>query len=489
MPVTDLSIKELSHQLNTGMVTSQQVIKEYLNHIRSVDGEVHSFLYVDEAGAMEKAKQADDARAAGKKSPSPLFGIPLAVKDIITVEGMPCTCGSKILEGYIPPYSATVVNRLEAAGMIVIGKTNTDEFAMGSTTENSAYGLTRNPWNLGHVPGGSSGGSAAAVSARMAPVALGTDTGGSVRQPAGFCGISGIKPTYGRVSRYGLVAYGSSLDVCGIFGASVEDIAPVYSAIAGHDNMDATTSITVPSTVLANKAKNLKGKRIGVPKEYFIGGLQAEVEREIRAALATLRGLGAELVDISLPHTEYAVPVYYIIAPAEASANLARFDGIRFGPQLQGKSMWDVFLRTRGEKFGDEVTRRIMLGTYALSSGYYDAYYGQAQKVRQRIRADFVKAFTQVDALVGPVAPTTALKIGAHSGDPLAMYLEDIYTVTANLAGIPGITIPVGFDDQGLPVGMQLLGNFFAEDDLFTIASVFQEHTHWHRQRPALAKA
>ena len=253
--------------------------------------------------------------------------------------------------------------------------------------------------------------------------------------------------------------------------------------------MDATTSITVPSTVLANKAKDLKGKRIGVPREYFIGGLQAEVEREIRAALATLRGLGAELVDISLPHTEYAVPVYYIIAPAEASANLARFDGIRFGPQLQGKSMWDVFLRTRGEKFGDEVTRRIMLGTYALSSGYYDAYYGQAQKVRQRIRADFVKAFTQVDAIVGPVAPTTALKIGAHSGDPLAMYLEDIYTVTANLAGIPGITIPVGFDDQGLPVGMQLLGNFFAEDDLFTIASVFQEHTHWHRQRPALAKA
>lgn len=488
MSLTSLTVSQIQLQLADGSITSEELTTSYLQQIERLDGGLHAYLHVEKEGALEKARAADKARKLDPGGQPALAGIPLAVKDIITVKDMPCTAGSRILEGYLPPYSATVVQKLEEAGMIILGKTNTDEFAMGSTTENSAYGATRNPWNTNHVPGGSSGGSAAAVAARLAPIALGTDTGGSVRQPAGFCGVSGLKPTYGRVSRYGLVAYGSSLDVCGVFGASVEDIWPVYQQIAGKDGKDATT-VEVPKTSTDLKPANLKGKRIGVPREYFIGGLQAEVEREIRNAIGVLAGLGAEIVDISLPHTEYAVPVYYIIAPAEASANLARFDGIRFGPRLDGKNMWDVFLRTRGEKFGDEVTRRIMLGTYVLSSGYYDAYYSQAQKVRGLIRQDFINAFKQVDAIVGPVAPTTALKLGAHSGDPLAMYLEDIYTVTANLAGIPGLSIPVGFDDNGLPVGMQLLGNFFDESNIMQIAGAYQQQTDWHSLRPAMVKA
>ena len=487
MTLLSLSISQLQQQLADGSLSSEALVTAYFEQIERVEPSIHSFLYLEKTNALNKAREADKGRIE-RRSQAPLLGIPVAIKDIITVQDMPCTAGSKILEGYIPPYSATVVQRLEAAGMIVIGKTNTDEFAMGSTTENSAYGPTRNPWNLDHVPGGSSGGSAAAVAARLAPVALGTDTGGSVRQPAAFCGVSGMKPTYGRVSRYGLVAYGSSLDVCGVFGASVEDIWPVYGQIAGIDGKDATT-VDQPIGKPDFGRKDLKGKRIGVPREYFIGGFQLEVEREVRNAIAVLKELGADIVDVSLPHTEYAVPAYYIIAPAEASANLARFDGIRFGPRIEGKGMWDIFFKTRGDKFGDEVTRRIMLGTYVLSSGYYDAYYSQAQKVRQLIRKDFVNAFTQVDALVCPVAPTTALKIGAHSGDPLAMYLEDIYTVTANLAGIPGISVPVGFDDAGLPVGMQLLGNYFAENQLLEIANVYQQHTTWHNMQPKIVTA
>jgi aspartyl-tRNA(Asn)/glutamyl-tRNA(Gln) amidotransferase subunit A len=321
----------------------------------------------------------------------------------------------------------------------------------------------------------------------MAPVALGTDTGGSVRQPAAFCGISGLKPTYGRVSRNGLIAYGSSLDVCGVFGAGVEDLWPVYQNMAGKDTLDATT-VDMPVTPPAAKYETLKGLRVGIPREYFIQGIQVEVENEIRKAIGVLAELGAEIVDVSLPHTEYAVPVYYIIAPAEASANLARFDGVRYGPRLEDQGMWDIFFKTRGEKFGDEVIRRIMLGTYVLSSGYYDAYYGQAQKVRRLIRNDFVDVFKKVDVVVGPVAPTTALKIGAHSGDPLSMYLEDIYTLTANLAGVPGLTIPVGFDAAGLPVGMQMLGNFFEENTLYQLGTVYQQHTDWHKQKPTGGK-
>jgi aspartyl-tRNA(Asn)/glutamyl-tRNA(Gln) amidotransferase subunit A len=402
------------------------------------------------------------------------------------VENMPCTCGSRILEGYIPPFTATAVKRLQDAGMIIVGKTNTDEFAMGSSTENSAYGVTHNPWDKSRVPGGSSGGSAAAVAARLVSAALGTDTGGSVRQPASFCGVTGLKPTYGRVSRYGLIAYGSSLDCCGVLARNAADAAAVFSVMQGSDPLDATTQDVPANPVELSNGANLQGVRIGIPKEYFIEGIQTEVEEKVRAAITILTSLGAEVLEVSLPHTEYALPVYYLIAPAEASANLARYDGIRFGPRIEGSHLWDVFTRTRGGKFGDEVTRRIMLGTYALSAGYYDAYYGQAQKVRTLIRRDFEQVFEQVDAIACPVAPTTAFPIGAHGDDPLAMYLEDVFTLPANLAGVPGLSFPVGFDTNGLPVGMQLMGRPFQEDLLLRTAHAFQQVTDWHTQTPNL---
>jgi aspartyl-tRNA(Asn)/glutamyl-tRNA(Gln) amidotransferase subunit A len=357
---------------------------------------------------------------------------------------------------------------------------------MGSSTENSAYGVTHNPWKLEHVPGGSSGGSAAAVAASLAPAALGTDTGGSVRQPASYCGVTGLKPTYGRVSRYGLVAYGSSLDTVGAFGRTAEDVAAVFALMAGYDPRDATTiDLPVPQIKL-ERPGNLKGLRVGVPAEYFIPGMQPEVESAVRLAIAELESLGAAVLPISLPHTEYALPVYYLIAPAEASANLARYDGVRFGPRIEGQAMWDIFFNTRGELFGSEVKRRIMLGTYALSAGYYDAYYGQAQKVRTLIRGDFTSAFEQVDAIAAPVAPTTAFRIGEHSDDPLAMYLEDVFTLPANLAGVPGLAFPVGFDPQGLPIGMQLMGPHFREDLLIQIAHAYQQATDWHLRKPPI---
>jgi aspartyl-tRNA(Asn)/glutamyl-tRNA(Gln) amidotransferase subunit A len=407
------------------------------------------------------------------------------------VAGVRCTCGSRILENYVPPFDATAVTRLRKAGAVITGKTNTDEFAMGSSTENSAYGPTHNPWSLDRVPGGSSGGSAAAVAARMIPAALGTDTGGSVRQPASFCGVTGIKPTYGRVSRYGLVAYGSSLDVVGAFGRSAADVAILFTTMAGPDPLDGTTADhPVPEVLLPEGEQTaegaLKGLRVGVPREYFIAGIQAEVEGSVRAAVRALEALGAEAREVSLPHTEYALPVYYLIAPAEASANLARYDGIRYGPRLEAEEMWDVYRRTRGSRFGPEVKRRIMLGTYALSAGYYDAYYGQAQKVRTLIKRDFETAFAQVDVIAAPVAPTTAFRIGEHGDDPLSMYLEDVYTLPANLAGIPGLTFPVGFDGEGLPVGMQLMGSRFKEETLFQVAHAYQQVAGWHDRSPSL---
>jgi aspartyl-tRNA(Asn)/glutamyl-tRNA(Gln) amidotransferase subunit A len=353
--------------------------------------------------------------------------------------------------------------------MVILGKTNTDEFAMGSSTENSAYGATRNPHDLSRVPGGSSGGSAAAVAAGMAPAALGSDTGGSVRQPASFCGVAGLKPTYGRVSRYGLVAYGSSLDCVGVFARTTAGAALVFQTMAGHDPLDATTA-AVPVPDLSRPSSPVSRLRIGVPAEYFIAGIQPEVEAAVRAAIAKLQSLGAEIKEISLPHTSYALPVYYLIAPAEASANLARFDGVRFGPRAEAAEMWEVFFETRGALFGAEVKRRIMLGTYALSAGYYDAYYGQAQKVRTLIKRDFEAAFEQVDVIAAPVAPTTAFPIGSHTGDPLAMYLEDVFTLPANLAGVPGLAFPVGTDSHGLPIGMQLMGAHFREEVLFGAA-------------------
>lgn len=397
---------------------------------------------------------------------------------------MPCTCGSRILEGFIPPYTATSVARLLEAGAVSLGKTNLDEFAMGSSTESSAYGVTRNPWNLDHVPGGSSGGSAAAVAARMAPAALGTDTGGSVRQPASFCGLTGIKPTYGRVSRYGLVAYGSSLDCVGVLARTAVDAALLLEVMAGHDPLDATSLDAPVPRFRFDQEPDLRGLRVGVPKEFFIEGMQPEVESAVRAAVARLADLGAEVIEISLPHTDLALPVYYLIAPAEASANLSRYDGVRYGLREPAGALWDQFKDTRGAGFGPEVKRRIMLGTYALSAGYYDAYYGQAQKVRTLIKRDFETAFTQVDLIATPVAPSTAFRLGEHRDDPLSMYLEDVFTLPVNLAGVPGLALPVGFDGQGLPVGMQLLGPHLGEEVLFRVGHAYQQVTDWHLRRP-----
>jgi len=486
---SDLTLLETASALQRREFSSRELTQACINRITALEPELHAFLHVAEESALMQADAADiklaDAHRSGLPFP-PLLGIPLAVKDVISVENMPCTCGSRILEGYLPPFTATAVKRLQDAGMIIVGKTNTDEFAMGSSTENSAYGVTHNPWDKSRVPGGSSGGSAAAVAARLVSAALGTDTGGSVRQPASFCGVTGLKPTYGRVSRYGLIAYGSSLDCCGVLARNAADAAAVFSVMQGRDPLDATTQDVPANPVVLNNGTSLQGVRIGIPKDYFIDGIQPEVEEKIRAAINTLKSLGAEVVDVSLPHTEYALPVYYLIAPAEASANLARYDGIRFGPQIEGDHLWDVFTKTRGAKFGDEATRRIMLGTYALSAGYYDAYYGQAQKVRTLIRRDFEQVFEQVDAIACPVAPTTAFPIGAHGDDPLAMYLEDVFTLPANLAGVPGLSFPVGFDANGLPVGMQLMGRPFQEDLLLRMAHAYQQVTDWHTQIPKL---
>jgi aspartyl-tRNA(Asn)/glutamyl-tRNA(Gln) amidotransferase subunit A len=472
--------------LREGQFSSRELVEAALERIEQVEPSLHAFLHLASESALEQAGAADNA---GDENRLPLQGIPIAVKDVLTVEGMPATAGSKIIEGFMPPYTATAVKRLQEAGAIIVGKTNTDEFAMGSSTENSAYGVTHNPWDLSRVPGGSSGGSAAAVAARLVPAALGTDTGGSVRQPASFCGVTGLKPTYGRVSRYGLIAFGSSLDCVGVLGRDTEDVAIIFEIMAGRDPLDATSAdVNIASVdfVETPDQSPLQGLKIGVPREYFIEGMQAEVQDVTRTAIAQLESLGAEVREMSLPHTEYALPVYYIIAPAEASANLARFDGVRYGPRAEADSLWEVFFKTRGEKFGSEVLRRIMLGTYALSAGYYDAYYGQAQKVRTLIKRDFETAFEQVDLIACPSAPTTAFEIGAHKGDPLAMYLEDVFTLPASLAGVPGISFPVGFDSKGLPVGMQLLAPHFREEVLLQTSHMYQQATDWHKQVPNL---
>ncbi len=485
------TLKDIVQALRQGRVSSEDLVRAYLDRIQRLEPRVHAFLHLEpEEALLQQAREADRRRreAPDPTALPPLLGVPLAVKDVLTVQGMPCTCGSRILEGFVPPYNATAVARLLEAGAIIVGKTNTDEFAMGSSTENSAYGPTYNPWDTQRVPGGSSGGSAAAVAARMVPAALGTDTGGSVRQPAAFCGVTGFKPTYGRISRYGLVAYGSSLDTVGALTLTASDAALLFSIMAGRDPKDATSmDVPVPEIRLPQEP-SLKGLRIGVPKEYFTQGIQPAVERLVRQAIEHLESLGADIVEISLPHTPYAVPVYYIIAPSEASANLARYDGIRYGPRIEGQSMWDIFFKTRGRLFGPEVKRRIMLGTYALSAGYYDAYYAKAQKVRTLFRRDFEQAFQQVDLIAAPVAPSTAWPIGAKTQDPLSMYLEDIFTLPANLAGVPGIAFPVGFDEAGLPVGMQLLAPPFEEPRMFAAAHVYQMTTDWHTRVPPLAQ-
>jgi len=487
--LTDLTLIQAAGALHAGDITSRALTQAYLERIETVDSQLHAYLQVDVDGALTQADQADqllDARRKDGGDISPLMGIPVAIKDVLAVEGLRCTAGSKILETFEPPYDAAAVTRLKDAGMVILGKTNMDEFAMGSSTENSAYGVTHNPWDLSRVPGGSSGGSAAVVAAGLAPVALGTDTGGSIRQPASFCGITGLKPSYGRVSRYGLFAYGSSLDTVGVLGRSAADVAAVFSVIGGHDKRDATSSKRPMNNIQLAKNGTLSGVRIGLPDEYFDAQIQAEVKSAVREAITVLESLGAQIVPIQLPHTQFAVPVYYLIAPAEASANLARYDGIRYGPRQASTSLEELYLKTRGTLFGRETKRRIMLGTYALSAGYYDAYYGKAQKVRSLIQGDFKRAFKTVDLIAAPVAPSTAFEIGIHRGDPLSMYLEDIFTLPANLAGIPGIAFPVGHDSENLPIGMQLLGQHFQEQMLVEVAHAYQQHTSWHQHKPNL---
>jgi aspartyl-tRNA(Asn)/glutamyl-tRNA(Gln) amidotransferase subunit A len=499
--LTDLTILDSIQALRHGEISSRELTVACLERIERLEPKLRAFITRTPDLALAQADTADRQLVAWRHDPDgplpALLGVPLAVKDVLCLEGVRCTAGSRILENFVPPFSATAVERLLAEGMVVLGKTNTDEFAMGSSTENSAYQTTHNPWDLDRVPGGSSGGSAAAVAAHLTPGALGSDTGGSIRQPASYCGVTGLKPTYGRVSRYGLVAFGSSLDVVGAFARTAADVAFLLTLMAGRDERDATTVDTpVPVVSLdgsSSQKKALQGLRVGVPQEYFIQGIQPEVEKAVREAIHTMESLGALAVPVSLPHTEYALPVYYIIAPAEASANLARYDGVRYGPRLHSKdseraeNASDIFYLTRGEKFGPEVKRRIMLGTYALSAGYYEAYYGQAQKVRTLIKRDFDQAFNHVDVIAAPVAPSTAFRIGEHGGDPLAMYLEDVFTLPANLAGVPGLTFPVGFDDQGLPVGMQLMGAHYHEELLLRSAHAYQKATDWHLRLPELA--
>ena len=483
--LTTLTVREALAGLQAREFSSRELMSAYLHRINAFESKLHAFITLTTETALKKADHADQLLKTNSNSLPSLTGLPIAVKDVLCLEGVRCTCGSKILENFIPPFNATAVKRLLDAGVIPLGKTNTDEFAMGSSTENSAYGPTRNPWNTEHVPGGSSGGSAAAVAARLAPAAFGTDTGGSIRQPCSFCGTSGIKPSYGRGSRYGLVAYGSSLDTVGMIARNVADLAILYQYIAGFDPLDATSvQLPVPEYTLPD-APDLQGLRIGVPSEYFIHGIQPEVENGVQTAIMQMEALGATAIPISLPHTDYALPVYYLIAPAEASANLARYDGVRFGPRLaEGENLWEMFTQTRGQLFGPEVKRRIMLGTYALSAGYYDAYYNKAQKVRTLIKQDFDLAFEKVDVIAAPVAPTTAFKFGQHTDNPLAMYLEDVLTLPANLAGIPGLAFPVGYDNNGLPVGMQLMAGHFKEDLLFRVGHAYQLATEWHQQSP-----
>ena len=487
-----LTISDMIAGLRRGDFSSEELTRACLERIERLEPSLHTLITYTPDLALRQA-QAADARYAEWRRDDPsatwglpaLLGVPILVKDVLCLKDVRCTCGSRILENFVPPYTATAVQRLLDAGVVVAGKTNTDEFAMGSSTENSAYGPTHNPWDLERVPGGSSGGSAGAVAAGLVPAATGSDTGGSIRQPAAFCDITGLKPTYGRVSRCGLVAYGSSLDAVGAFARSAADVAILFRQMAGHDPLDSTSAnLPVPQVRLDPGA--LRGLRVGVPEEYFIQGIQPAVEQAVRAAIRQMEELGAQVQPIRLPHPSCALPVYYLIAPAEASANLARYDGVRFGLREPAEQMWDVFFKSRGKGFGAEVKRRIMLGTYALSAGYYDAYYGQAQKVRTLIKQDFEQAFTSVDVIACPVAPSTAFKIGEHGDDPLSMYLEDVFTLPANLAGVPGLAFPVGFDAAGLPVGMQLLGPHFKEDVLLRAAHAYQQVTDWHLRLPEM---
>ncbi|GAP36417.1 Asp-tRNA(Asn)/Glu-tRNA(Gln) amidotransferase subunit GatA [Piscinibacter sakaiensis] len=493
-PLHEQGVADLARGLAAGALSSVELTQHLLARVAAHRG-LGAWLCVDEDGALAQAAEADRRRAAGETAP--LLGVPIAHKDIFVTRALPTTAGSRMLEGYRSPFDATVVQRLAEAGAVTLGKLNCDEFAMGSANENSAYGVVRNPWDTGRVPGGSSGGSAAAVAARLVPAATGTDTGGSIRQPASFCGITGIKPTYGVCSRYGMIAFASSLDQAGPMARSAEDCALLLSAMSGFDERDATSAERPPQDYVAamrrgrdgaDAARPLAGLRIGLPREFFPQALSADVDGAVRAALAELEKLGAVLVDVSLPRTELSIPVYYIIAPAEASSNLSRYDGVRYGHRAERYAdLLDMYKKSRAEGFGAEVKRRIMIGTYVLSHGYYDAYYLQAQKLRRMIADDFQACFAHCDLIAGPVTPTVAWALGDKADDPVKNYLADIFTLPASLAGLPGMSLPAGFGEHGLPVGLQLIGNYFDEGRLLHAAHAFQQATDWHRRAPALA--
>ncbi|TGD72089.1 Asp-tRNA(Asn)/Glu-tRNA(Gln) amidotransferase subunit GatA [Mangrovimicrobium sediminis] len=479
----DLSVTQLAQGLRDKRFSSAELTRAFLQRIAELDGQYNSYISVDEAGALAAAAAADTTLARGEGGP--LTGIPLAHKDIFCTDGLRTSCASKMLDNFVPPYDATVVRKFRAAGAVMLGKTNMDEFAMGSSNETSFYGAVKNPWDLERVPGGSSGGSAAAVAAGLAPAATGTDTGGSIRQPAALCGITGLKPTYGRVSRLGMIAFASSLDQGGPMARSAEDCAVLLGAMAGHDPLDSTSADVPVDDYLAGLGEPLAGLRIGLPRQYFGDGLDAATGECVRAALGEFEALGATLVDVDLPNTGLSIPAYYVIAPAEASTNLSRFDGVRYGYRCaEPVDLHDLYTRTRGEGFGEEVKRRILVGTYALSAGYYDAYYKKAQQARRLIARDFDAAFQQVDIIAGPTAPGPAFRLGEKNDDPVAMYLEDVYTLAVNLAGLPGMSVPAGFVD-GLPVGLQLVGRHFAEARLLNVAHQFQQATDWHTRRAA----
>jgi aspartyl-tRNA(Asn)/glutamyl-tRNA(Gln) amidotransferase subunit A len=480
------TVAELAAGLRKREFSSVELAKLYLDRIESSQKGLNAFISVTREQALAAAAEADRVLATG--GGGPLTGVPIAHKDIFCTEGVRTTCGSRMLDNFVSPYDATVVTKLRAAGTVMLGKTNMDEFAMGSSNETSYYGPVRNPWNPNRVPGGSSGGSAAAVAARLAPAATATDTGGSIRQPAALCGVTGLKPTYGRVSRYGMIAFASSLDQGGVIAATAEDAALILQAMAGFDERDSTSVDQAVPDYAAALDTPLKGLRIGLLKEFFDKGLDAENEKRIREALASYEKLGAHLQEVSLPSLPLSVPTYYVVAPAECSSNLARFDGVRFGHRCENpRDLMDLYCRSRGEGFGAEVKRRIMTGTYVLSAGYYDAYYLQAQKVRQLINQDFERAFEEVDVLMGPTTPTPAFELGAKTSDPVTMYLNDIYTIGANLAGLPGISIPCGFV-QSLPVGPQIVGPHFSEAKILNAAHAYQRETDWHRRVPEAFK-
>jgi aspartyl-tRNA(Asn)/glutamyl-tRNA(Gln) amidotransferase subunit A len=512
MSLTDRSATDLLRDLENRKVSSVELTRAYLDQIQKHDGAIRAFLLVDPDAALARAKEIDDRRAAGKPV-GKLGGLPVAIKDVICTQGVKTTCASKMLQNFVPPYDATVVKKLKAADAVLIGKTNMDEFAMGGSTENSAYFKTANPWDISRVPGGSSGGAAACLAADMAPLSIGTDTGGSIRQPAAFCGVTGLKPTYGRVSRYGLIAFASSLDQIGPLGRSAEDCALLLEALAGHDPRDSTSADLPVPQYAKSVHQPLQGLKLGLVREYFGAGLNSEIDAAVREAVKVYQSLGATVKDVSMPHSKYGIATYYIIAPSEASSNLARYDGVHYGYRTDEKQMLAelaaeqqryeaeknskklgdldtplirLYRKTRAEGFGPEVKRRIMLGTYTLSAGYYDAYYLKALKVRRLIRGDYDQAFAEVDFVVGPTTPSPPFKIGEKTDDPLSMYLEDLYTVTTNLAGIGGISIPCGFTKSGLPIGLQMQFRPFDEERMLQAAAMYQRATDWHMKRPTL---